>query len=88
MDPSQASTPVGDIDTLIAQLQSIVADPKGAAVAAGIDDAKRQQLQQLARAASVALEEPFQTVQRLAYSVSQSFSCPARVHTLHAPLPQ
>lgn len=72
MDPSPAaaSTPVGDIDALIAQLQAIVADPKGAAVAGAIDEAKRLQLKQLTRAASVALEEPFETVQRLVYSVS------------------
>lgn len=68
MDPSEAPTP--DVDVLIAQLQAIVADPKGSIVAAAIDDTKRQQLKQLTRAASFALEEPFETVQRLVYSVS------------------
>lgn len=71
MDPSLASqAPTLDVEILIAQLQAIVADPKGATVALAIDDTKRQQLKQLARAASFALEEPFETVQRLVYSVS------------------
>lgn len=70
MDPSRDSTPIGDVDALIHQLQAIVEDPKGAAILSNINDAKRQQLKQLARAASVALEEPFETVQRLVYSVS------------------
>ncbi|KAK8144016.1 hypothetical protein G3M48_006404, partial [Beauveria asiatica] len=65
---SSSPTPVGDVDALIAQLQAIVADPKRFAAAAAIDDITRQQLKQLTRAASVALEEPFETVQRLAYS--------------------
>ncbi|KAJ2967034.1 hypothetical protein NQ176_g9863 [Zarea fungicola] len=68
MDPSRDSTPIGDVDALIHQLQAIVEDPKGAAILSNINDAKRQQLKQLARAASVALEEPFETVQRLVYS--------------------
>lgn len=79
MDPSLASqAPTLDVDILIAQLQAIVADPKGATVALAIDDTKRQQLKQLARAASFALEEPFETVQRLVYSVS--LTTPARRH--------
>ncbi|KAM3552003.1 hypothetical protein MY1884_007425 [Beauveria asiatica] len=65
---SSSPTPVGHVDALIAQLQAIVADPKSFAATAAIDDITRQQLKQLTRAASVALEEPFETVQRLAYS--------------------
>ncbi|OAA64103.1 O-methyltransferase, family 2 [Akanthomyces lecanii RCEF 1005] len=69
MEPSLASqAPTPDVDVLIAQLQAIVADPKGSTVALAIDDTKRQQLRQLTRAASFALEEPFETVQRLVYS--------------------
>lgn len=67
---SSSLTPIGDVDALIAQLQAIVADPKRFAATAAIDDTTRQQLKQLTRAASVALEEPFETVQRLGYSVS------------------
>ncbi|KGQ03572.1 Sterigmatocystin 8-O-methyltransferase [Beauveria bassiana D1-5] len=65
---SSSLTPIGDVDALIAQLQAIVADPKRFAATAAIDDTTRQQLKQLTRAASVALEEPFETVQRLGYS--------------------
>ncbi|KAM3503974.1 hypothetical protein MY11210_008519 [Beauveria gryllotalpidicola] len=68
MAPSSSLTPIGDIDALIAQLQAIVANPRRFAATAAIDDTRRQQLKQLTRAASVALEEPFETVQRLAYS--------------------
>ncbi|TQV99014.1 O-methyltransferase [Cordyceps javanica] len=66
--PPAASTTIGDVDALMAQLRAIVDDPKEFASARAIDDAKRQQLRQLTRAASVALEEPFETVQRLVYS--------------------
>ncbi|OAA35865.1 O-methyltransferase, family 2 [Beauveria brongniartii RCEF 3172] len=58
---SSSPTPIGDVDALIAQLQAIVADPKRFAATAVIDDSTRQQLKQLTRAASVALEEPFET---------------------------
>ncbi|EJP67382.1 sterigmatocystin 8-O-methyltransferase precursor, putative [Beauveria bassiana ARSEF 2860] len=76
-------TPIGDVDALIAQLQAIVADPKRFAAAAAIDDTTRQQLKQLTRAASVALEEPFETVQRLAYSAEVLILTPV----LSQPLP-
>lgn len=68
---TSAPTPVGDIDALITQLQAIIADPSGCTT--GLDDTTRQRLKQLTRAASVALEEPFETVQRLVYSVSFFF---------------
>ncbi|ATY63776.1 O-family 2 [Cordyceps militaris] len=63
---TSAPTPVSDIDALITQLQAIIADPSGCTT--GVDDTTRQRLKQLTRAASVALEEPFETVQRLVYS--------------------
>ena len=54
-----------DLSSLIAQLEAVVADPS----AAGPD---RLRILSLARAAAVAVEEPFETVQRLAYSVRVS----------------
>lgn len=81
MEPSTATATIGDVDVLITQLQAIVADPKGEAVASAIDDIKRQQLKKLTRAASVALEEPFETVQRLVYSVCCTTASPTtRMH--------
>lgn len=79
MDPQQDVTPVGarpaaEIAVLIDQLQRVVADP-GALIA---DEAQRLEAKQLARSAAVLLEEPFDTVQRLAYSVN-TMQLPARV---------
>lgn len=60
-----------DLKVLTEQLKLLIADPGAAAS----DEVRRQEVQHLARAAAVALEDPFETVQRLAYSVrSISFS--------------
>ncbi|EGX93533.1 O-methyltransferase, putative [Cordyceps militaris CM01] len=74
---TSAPTPVGDIDALITQLQAIIADPSGCTT--GLDDTTRQRLKQLTRAASVALEEPFETVQRLVYSLGAATGLPPAV---------
>ena len=55
-----------DLGSLAQQLRSILDNPDATA---GADEAQRLEVKQLARAVSVALEQPFETVQRLAYSV-------------------
>ncbi|KHO01575.1 O-methyltransferase, family 2 [Metarhizium album ARSEF 1941] len=59
-----AADAAADLDILIQQLERVIANPE-AAVAAG---SKRHQVLQLARAAAVAIEEPFETLQRVGYS--------------------
>lgn len=54
-----------DTNALIEQLEKIIADPSV------VDEGNRLRVRQLARQASVAVEKPFETGQRLAYSVSQ-----------------
>ena len=67
-DSSQSgSRPAAEVAVLIEQLQRLVADPGGLIA----DEAQRQELKQLARSTAVLLDEPFDTVQRLAYSVSE-----------------
>jgi hypothetical protein len=64
--------PAADLDVLTAQLKLLLENP-----AAAKDDAQRLQLKQLARAASLALEQPFETLQRLVYSVRAAVEpCP------------
>lgn len=58
--------PAADLDVLIEQLQRVIANPEAVSAAGS----QRQQILQLTRTAAVAIEEPFETVQRLAYSVS------------------
>lgn len=53
-----------DTNALIEQLEKIIADPSV------VDEGSRLRVRQLARQASVAVEEPFEMGQRLAYSVS------------------
>jgi hypothetical protein len=50
---------------LLDQLRALVANPEAFA-------SDRQEIIALARQAAVALEEPFETLQRLVYSVSQA----------------
>jgi hypothetical protein len=67
-DNSQSgSRAAAEVGVLIDQLQRLVADPGGLIA----DEAQRQELKQLSRSTAVLLEEPFDTVQRLAYSVSE-----------------
>ncbi|GJN82284.1 hypothetical protein PLIIFM63780_005823 [Purpureocillium lilacinum] len=54
-----------ELDSLAQQLRSVLNNPDAFA---GADEAQRLEVKQLARAVSVALEQPFETVQRLAYS--------------------
>lgn len=58
-----------ELDSLAQQLRSVLNNPDAFA---GADEAQRLEVKQLARAVSVALEQPFETVQRLAYSVRLS----------------
>lgn len=53
-----------DTNALIEQLERIIADPSV------VDEGSRLRVMQLTRQASVAVEQPFETVKRLAYSVS------------------
>lgn len=62
--------PAVDLGVLIEQLQRVIANPEAVAAAGP----QRQEILQLARTAAVAIEEPFETVQRLAYSVSTFLS--------------
>ncbi|KND90707.1 hypothetical protein TOPH_04625 [Tolypocladium ophioglossoides CBS 100239] len=56
--------PAADLDVLTTQLKLLLENPNVATQ----DDAQKLHLKQLARAASVALEQPFETLQRLLYS--------------------
>lgn len=69
--PNGTATGGGRIDaaTIISQLQHIVDDPQGAFQ--GIDMSQRNEIQRLAMTASRAMEQPFETMMRLAYAVSQ-----------------
>lgn len=54
-----------DTNALIQQLEKIIADPSV------VDEGSRQRVKQLARQASAAVEQPFETVRRLVFTVSQ-----------------
>jgi hypothetical protein len=64
-----------DAATLISQLKKIVEDPQEALDGISID--QRNEIQRLSLTASRALEQPFETMMRLAYAVS---GC---VHVFH-----
>lgn len=69
------SRPAADLNVLIDQLKLVISNPEVVAAAG----AERQQILQLAREAAVAIEEPFETVQRLAYSVRICLLAPERI---------
>lgn len=55
-----------DTEALISQLKLIASDPS---VLKGLENGERLQLKQVARSAAEALETPFETMVRIAYSV-------------------
>lgn len=59
-----------DAATLISQLKQIVDDPQGSLH--GVDTAQRNEIQRLSLTAARAMEQPFETMMRLAYAVSLS----------------
>lgn len=62
---------VVDPDTLIAQLKLVSADPS---VLKGASDSQLREIKRLARSTSHAIEQPFETMVRIAYSVSDRWS--------------
>jgi hypothetical protein len=61
--------PPVDVDGLIAQLRVISDDPS---VLSGVHVSQRQELQRLSLAAARSLEQPFDTMMRIMYSVRAS----------------
>ncbi|KYK56547.1 sterigmatocystin 8-O-methyltransferase precursor [Drechmeria coniospora] len=84
MPPSDGKLrPAPDLSVLVAQLELVLGNPEAAAA----DDAQRLRVRQLARSASTALEQPFETLQRIVHSPLPLITTRiAQEHKIHSTL--